>query len=105
MLQRSTIQWRMFANPGKNEIKALLISKDPDWEQVRKTAQEATLWWASTKSKVTDGALRDAMDHTVMGINEAARLKDTRLLKFSAEMDLILVDGLESFFNTHLQNH
>ncbi len=87
------------------KIKALLISKDPDWEQVRKTAHEATLWWASTKSKVTDGALRDAMDHTVMGINDAARLKDTRLLKFSAEMDLILVDGLETFFNTHLQNH
>ena len=87
------------------KIKALLISKHTDWEQIRKTAHEATLWWASTKPKVTDSSLRDAMDHTVMGITDAARLKDTRLLKFSAEMDLILVDGLETFFNSHLQNH
>lgn len=87
------------------KIKALLISKLPDWEQIRKTTHEATLWWASTKPKVTDSSLRDAMDHTIMGINEAARLKDTKLLAFAAEMDLILVDGLESFFNSHLQSH
>ncbi|NDU91529.1 MAG: hypothetical protein G3I10_02775 [Ferrovum sp.] len=87
------------------KIKALLISKLPDWEQIRKTAHEATLWWASTKPKVTDSSLRDAMDHTIMGINEAVRLKDARLLTFAAEMELILVDGLESFFNSHPQNH
>ncbi len=87
------------------KIKALLISKHPDWEQVRKTAHEATLWWATIKPKVTDNALRDAMDHTIAGIHEAVHLNDPKFLAFAAEMDLILVDGLESFFNSHPQNH
>ncbi len=87
------------------KIKALLISKHPNWEQVRKTAHEATLWWTAIKPKVTDNALKDAMDHTITGINEATRLNDSKLLAFAAEMDLILVDGLESFFNSHPQNH
>ena len=87
------------------KIKALLISKHPDWEQVRRTAHEATQWWASINQRVVDHSLRDAMDRTIVGINEASSMKDIRLLTFAAEMDLILVDGLESFFNSGPQNH
>ena len=86
------------------KIKALLISKHPDWEQVRRTAHEATLWWDSINQRVVDHSLRDAMDRTIVGINEASSMKDIRLLTFAAEMDLILVDGLESFFNSGPQN-
>lgn len=83
------------------KFKALLLSKHPDWKQVRKTTQEASAWWAAIKTKVTDKSLRDAMAHTIVGIKEASDLKDPKLLGFTAEMDLILVDGLEAFFNSH----
>jgi len=84
------------------KLKALLLSTHPDWKQVRKTAQEASMWWAAIKTKVTDNSLRDAMAHTIRGIKEAGNLKDPKLLGFTAEMDLILVDGLEAFFNSHV---
>ncbi|MHB1074368.1 hypothetical protein [Thiobacillus sp.] len=86
------------------KLKALLLAKKLDWIQIRKTTQEAAAWWALINTKVTDKSLRDAMAHTVVGIKDASDLKDPKLLGFAAEMDLILVDGLEAFFNSHAPN-
>lgn len=80
------------------KLQALLLSKNPDWTQIRKTVQEATNWWGAIKTKVNDKALQDAMTHTIAGYKKANDRKDPRLLSFAAEMDLILVDGLETFF-------
>lgn len=41
------------------------------------------------------------MTHTIAGYKEANDRKDPRLLDFAVEMDLILVDGLETFFQAH----
>ena len=83
------------------KLNALLLSTQPDWKQVASTAQEASTWWAAIGPKITDTALRDAMGHTIDGIKDAAARKDRKLLSFAAKMDLILVDGLETFFTSH----
>lgn len=83
------------------KLNALLLSKHPDWKEVGRTAQEASAWWAAIEANITDKSLREAMAHTIAGIKEASNRKDPSLLRFAAEMDLILVDGLETFFNSH----
>lgn len=83
------------------KLNALLLSPQPDWKQAGKTAQEAAAWWTAIEAHITDKSLRDAMAHTIAGIKEAVARKDPKLLRFAAEMDLILVDGLEMFFNAH----
>ena len=82
------------------KLKALLLSARPNWKQVGRTAQEASAWWAAIEPRVTDKSLREAMAHTVAGIREGAVRKEIKLLRFTAEMDLILVDGLEAFFHS-----
>ena len=82
------------------KLNALLLSTRPDWRLVAKTAQEASTWWTAIRPQITDKSLRAAMDHTVDGIKHAAARKDPQLLRFAAKMDLILVDGLETFFNS-----
>ncbi|MDP2818639.1 MAG: hypothetical protein Q8O29_10280 [Polaromonas sp.] len=83
------------------KLNALLLSHQPDWKQAGKTAQEAAAWWTAIEAHITDKSLRDAMTHTIAGIKEAVVRKDPKLLRFAADMDLILVDGLEVFFNSH----
>ncbi|MGB3940310.1 MAG: YncE family protein [Candidatus Manganitrophaceae bacterium] len=83
------------------KLKALLLSSQLDWKQAGKTAQEASGWWAAIEAHITDKSLGVAMAHTIAGLKEAADREDSRLLRFAAEMDLILVDGLELFFNSH----
>ena len=82
------------------KLNALLLSTRPHWILVAKTAQEASTWWTAIRPQITDKSLRDAMDHTIDGIKHAAARKDPKLLRFAAKMDLILVDGLETFFNS-----
>ena len=83
------------------KLNGLLISTQPDWIQVANTAQEASTWWTAIGPRITDKTLRDAMDHTIGGIKDAAARKDPNFLRFAAKMDLILVDALETFFNSH----
>lgn len=82
-------------------LNALLLSNQPDWKQIADTAQEASTWWTTIGPRITDKTLRDAMDQTVSGIKDAAARKNPELLRFAANMDLILVDGLETFFSAH----
>jgi len=83
------------------KLNGLLLSTQPDWKQVANTTQEASMWWSAIRPKIADKTLRDAMDHTINGIKDAAVRKDPTLLRFTATMDLILVDGLETFFSSH----
>lgn len=83
------------------KLKALLLVTHPDWKQIAHTTQEASAWWDTLESQITDTVLREAMAQTISGIKDASARKDPRLLSFVAELDLILVDGLEMFFSSH----
>jgi hypothetical protein len=83
------------------KLNGLLLSTQPDWKEIAKTAQEASKWWAAIGPKIGDNTLRDAMDHTINGLKNAAARKDPKLLRFAAAMDLILVDGLETYYSSH----
>jgi hypothetical protein len=84
-----------------SKLNGLLLSTRPDWKQITHTAQEASAWWSAIRSQMTDRTLRDAIDHTIDGIKDAAARNDFKLMHFAAKMDLILVDGLETFFSSH----
>ena len=45
------------------------------------------------------------MNRTLLGMKEAADQKDSRMMHFSADMELILVDGLETVFLAHPRSH
>ena len=87
------------------KLNALLLSTQPDWKQIADTAQEASTWWTAIGPRITHKTLRDAMDQTVNGIKDAAARKNPELLRFAANMDLVLVDGLETFFSAHPRTH
>lgn len=79
--------------------KGLLVSTHPDWVQAAQTAQDASGWWAVIRSRVKDETLRAAMDHAISGLKDAAARRDALAMAFAADLDLILVDGLEALFN------
>ncbi|TKB71289.1 MAG: hypothetical protein E8D46_18145 [Nitrospira sp.] len=83
------------------KLKALLLATHPDWKQIAHTTQEALTWWDAIESQITDKVLREAMAQTIAGIKNASARKDSKLLRFAVELDLILVDGLEMFFSSH----
>lgn len=83
------------------KLKALLLVPHPDWKQIAHTTQDASAWWDALESSITDKVLREAMAQTMVGIKDASARKDSKLLSFAVELDLILVDGLEMFFRSH----
>jgi hypothetical protein len=83
------------------KLNGLLLSTQPDWKAVAKTAQEASKWWSAIGPKIADKTLRNAMDHTINGLKRAAVRKDAKLLRSVAAKDLTLVDGLETYFSSH----
>ena len=87
------------------KLKALLSSSSVDWAQVSDTVREASTWWSTIEPRTADVTLKDAMNRTVLGMKEAADQKDIKLMNFAADMDLILVDGLETFFTAHPRSH
>lgn len=80
------------------EIGILLRAENPDWEKLQGAVEEARGFWASIEKRVRDRGLRDAMNTTMAGLEEASRAHDLRLLAFAAKVDLDLVDLLEGYF-------
>jgi hypothetical protein len=87
------------------KVKALLSSSSVDWAQVSDTVREASTWWSSIEARTADVTLKDAMNRTILGMKAAADLNDPKLMNFAADMELILVDGLETFFTAHPRSH
>ena len=87
------------------KVKALLSSSSVDWAQVSNTVREASTWWSSIEVRTADVTLKDAMNRTILGMKAAADQKDPKLMNFAADMELILVDGLETFFTAHPRSH
>ncbi|TBR11420.1 MAG: hypothetical protein EPO46_06485 [Lysobacter sp.] len=72
--------------------------KSANWPAIRRTTTEAHGFWKSIQSRVKDPVLVDAMVRTLKAFDTATTKRDPQLLAYAADMDLILVDGLE----THL---
>ncbi len=83
------------------KVNALLSSSSIDWNQIGTTVREAQRWWAAIEPQTSDATLKEAMIRTLLGMNEAADQKDAKVMHFGADIELILVDGLETFFLAH----
>ena len=80
------------------KVHVLTASPKPDWNAIRKTVDEGSKWWKAIESKVTDKKLRDAVATTVRGLQVAAKAENLPMVNFAAQIDLDLVDLLESAF-------
>ncbi len=83
------------------KINALLAANSTNWPQIADTVREAQAWWSAIESHTSDATLKEAMNRTLLGMKEAADQKDAKVMHFAADMELILVDGLETFFLAH----
>jgi hypothetical protein len=81
------------------KLKVLAAAPQPDWNAMREISGDAATWWAAIKSKVTEKALRDAVNTTIKGLQQAGKLEHLPMLVFAAQMDLDLVDLLEGYFD------
>lgn len=80
-------------------LNALAIGGNgPRWPAVARTTAEAGGFWKAIRPQVKDPMLREAMDRTIQAMDVAAQTKQADLLAYSADMDLVLVDGLEQYF-------
>lgn len=82
-------------------LKALAGGKRPDWAAISSTVVEGQGFWQKLKPQVRDTTLVAAMDRSMRALANAARDKDPKLLAYATDMDLILVDGLETWYKQH----
>jgi hypothetical protein len=80
------------------KLQVLAAAPHADWEAMRKIVANATTWWGAIKAKVTDKRLRDTVNSTVRGLEQAGKSENLPMLQFGAQIDLDLVDLLEAFF-------
>lgn len=80
------------------KLHVLEAATPPDWEAMRKTVADGVAWWATTKPKIHQVALTDAMDTVIHALQEGAKTQNQALLHYAAQMDLDLVDLLEGIF-------
>ena len=88
----SLLDWAGF------NLHVLAAAQQPDWRAMRQTVDDAAKWWAVTKPKVTEKALRDAFSSTIRGLQQAGKVEHLPMLNFAAQIDLDLVDLLEGYF-------
>ena len=77
-------------------LQVLAASQDPQWQDIRRTVGEAAGWWNTIESKVFQEGLRDAFGTSIRGLDEAAKLENLPMLRLAAQIELDLVDLLES---------
>jgi hypothetical protein len=77
---------------------ALLHVRPVGWRSLQGAAEQARKNWTAIKMKVTDGGLRDAVNVAVAGMNRACALKNADMALLAAQVDLALVDLLETGF-------
>jgi len=82
------------------KLHVLEAAPQADWEAMRKTVADGVAWWNTTKPKIHEVALTDAMDTTIRALQEGAKTQNQALLHFAAQLDLDLVDLLEGIFET-----
>ncbi len=87
------------------KVNALLASSSTDWTPIADTVREAQAWWTAIEPHTSDATLKEAMNRTLLAMKEATDQRDAKLMHFAADMELILVDGLETFFLAHPRSH
>jgi hypothetical protein len=80
------------------KLHVLDAAPTPDWDGMRDVVAEAAGWWKTAKPKVSDKGLRDAVESTIRGMQQAVKTENLPMLHFAAQIDLDLVDVLEVYF-------
>ncbi len=76
-------------------LRVLATAQNPQWQDIRRAVGEAAGWWNTIESKVSQKGLRDAFGTSIRGLDDAAKLENLPMLRFSAQIELDLVDLLE----------
>ena len=79
-------------------LQVLAAAKEPDWEKMKLTVIDADKWWKAIEEKVEDSSLAATFNSTMTGLQQAIESKNLPMLRFAAQIDLDLVDLLESAF-------
>jgi hypothetical protein len=77
-------------------LRVLAAARNPNWQEIRKTVAEVAGWWNAIESKVSQKGLHDAFGTTLRGLDEAAKVENLLMLRFAAQIELDLVDLLET---------
>ena len=77
-------------------LQVLAAAQTPSWQDIRRTVGEAAGWWNTIESKVSREGLRDAFGTSIRGLDDAAKVENLPMLRLAAQIELDLVDLLES---------
>jgi hypothetical protein len=80
------------------KLKVLLSASPPDWPAIQTTIEAAGRHWQELEPRVGDKGLRDAVKAVLAGLHQAISSKNVEMAVFAAQMDLVLVDLLEGYF-------
>ena len=78
------------------KLRVLASARNPNWQEIRKTVVEVAGWWKVIESKVSQKGLHDAFGTTIRGLDDAAKVENLHMLRFAAQIELDLVDLLET---------
>ena len=59
---------------------------------------DAHKWWKAIEGKVDDSRLAATFNTSMTGLQQAIKIKDLPFLRFAAQIELDLVDLIESAF-------
>jgi hypothetical protein len=80
------------------KVKVLTKRQPLDWQAMKGVAAEAEKDWRAIKEKVADKSLRNVMNSTLAGLNQAIEGQNNAMARFAAQEVLDLVDLLEQQF-------
>ena len=80
------------------KLKVLLAASPPDWPAIQMTIDATGRYWHELEPRVGDKGLRDAVKAVLAGLHQAISSKNVEMAVFAAQMDLVLVDLLEGYF-------
>jgi hypothetical protein len=80
------------------KLKVLLAASPPDWPVIQTTLEAAGRHWHELEPRVSDKGLRDAVKTVLAGLHQATSTKNAEMAVFAAQMDLVLVDLIEGYF-------
>ncbi len=73
-------------------------TSEPDWTLMGEVVREAAGLWETIEGDVGERGLRDTVNTTMRGMQDALTAHDARMARFAASIELDLVDLLENYF-------
>lgn len=80
------------------KLKVLMHGTSKDWPAARAVSRMASADWSAIKARVADRGLQDAMDVATHGMHQATASSNAGMASLAADVDLALVDLLETHF-------